>query len=118
MDTNRSTEPKPIQEILAETVASIKERANKYYETATPQRETAMAKPGTRHKLDFEVGDLVQIQPNAKKFAGRIGRIIGIRYTKTKKGAETLAYCVQFSDKEANNYVASSLTYLSSENQD
>lgn len=106
----RSTEPKPIQEVLAETMAIIRERANKYYETATPQRETAMAKPSPR--LDFEVSDVVQIRPSAKDHTGRIGVIIGSRYMKLDKGGDAILYTVKFSDSEACDFVANNLNLI------
>ena len=108
----RSTEPKPIQKVLAETMAIIRERANKYYETATPQRETAMAKPNPAPHFDFEVSDVVQIRPSAKEHTGRIGVIIGSRYMKLDKGGDAILYTVKFSDREACDFVANNLNLI------
>lgn len=112
MDAKRSTEPKPIQEIIAETIAVIKERSNKYYETATPTRETAMAKPAPMKKLDLECGDLVQIRAGSKSHIGDIGVIIGTRYMKLDKGGDAILYTVKFSDKDAADFVANNLNLV------
>ena len=74
-------------------------------------RETAITEPAPMRKLDFEVGDLVQIRHGER--AGDIGKIIGIRLTKNDKGRETLAYCVQFSDIEAAEFPAGRMRFLS-----
>ena len=112
MDAKRSTEPKPIQEILAETMAIIKERSNRYYETATPTRETAMARPAQINKLDLECGDLAQIRAGSKSHIGDIGVIIGARYMKLDKGGDAILYTVKFNDKDAADFVANNLNLV------
>ena len=105
----RSTEPKPIYDVISETIADIMKRANKYYETATPTRETAMAKPNPAPRIDYEVSDVVQIRAGSKSHIGDIGVIIGARYMKLDKGGDAILYTVKFSDKDAADFVANNL---------
>ena len=108
-------EPKPIQEILAETMAIIKERSNKYYETATPKRETAMA-TAFKPQIDFNVGDIIQVCSG--DYAGRIGRIIGIKLSENGHKHEMLTYTIMFSDTEAVQLPAGRLRFLSTSDAD
>lgn len=74
-------------------------------------RETAATEPAPINKIDFEVGDLVQIRHG--EHAGAVGKIIGIRLIKNTKGKEALYYCVQFSDISAAEYPAGRMRFLS-----
>lgn len=112
MDAGRSTEPKPIQEILSDVMADIRKRANIHYETATPTRETAMAKPKPAPHIDYEVSDVVQIRAGSKSHIGDIGVIIGARYMKLDKGGDAILYTVKFSDKDAADFVANNLNLV------
>lgn len=77
-------------------------------------RETAAAEPAPMRKIDFEVGDFVQIRSNAKeKYIGRVGVIIGIRYKELGTGP-ALAYTVKFSDKEAADFLTDHFNYIRS----
>ena len=110
MDATRNTEPKPIQEILSDVMADIRKRANIHYETATPRRETAIAKPAPH--IDFEVSDVVQIRAGSKSHIGDIGVIIGARYMKLDKGGDAILYTVKFNDKDAADFVANNLNLV------
>lgn len=77
-------------------------------------RKTAAAEPAPMHKMDFEVGDYVQIKSNAKaKYIGRVGVIIGIRYKELKTGP-ALAYTVKFSDTEGADFLTDHFNYIRS----
>lgn len=112
MDATRNTEPKPIQEILSDVMADIRKRANINYETATPARETAMAKPKPAPRIDYEVADVVQIRAGSKNHIGDIGVIIGARYAKLEKGGDAILYTVKFSDRAAADFVANNLNLV------
>lgn len=58
-------------------------------------RETTAFTPG----LDFITGDYVQIISG--KYAGKCGRIIGVKYSDNRDNKCMLTYTVMFSDKEA-----------------
>ena len=109
MDANRSTEPKPIYDVISETIADIMKRANKTYEAAIPQRETAIA-TAFKQRIDFNVGDAVQVYSG--KYAGRIGRIIGVKYSRNNGKKEMLTYTVKFSDVEAVQLPAGRLRFF------
>lgn len=69
---------------------------NKHIENAMFKgRETTAFIPG----LDFVTGDYVQIISG--KYAGKCGRIIGVKYSDNLKKKCMLTYTVMFSDKEA-----------------
>lgn len=75
-------------------------------------KEDAMLKPSEHYhvrKLDFEVGDIVQVMCKGKN-SGRIGRIIGvsIRFVSGK-----IMYTVQFNDKESVSVSGYGLKFLS-----
>lgn len=61
--------------------------------------------------LDINVGDLVQIRPQATINAGEIGRVIGI---KAIKGRSELSMTVMFSDNTSTTYYPCQLTLLRS----
>lgn len=87
---------------------------NKQYETAVLNRETAAATPQPMHKLDFEVGDIVQIRANGnEKYIGHVGVIIGIRYKEFNTGP-ALAYTVKFSDKDAADFLSDHFNFIRS----
>lgn len=109
----RNTEPKPIQEIISDVMADIRKRANINYETATPRRETAIAKPAPH--IDFEVGDLVQIRSG--NYAGKCGRIIGVKYSDNGRKKGMITYTVKFSDIEAVQLPAGRMRFLSTTNE-
>lgn len=58
-------------------------------------RETSAFTPG----LDFITGDYVQIISG--KYAGKCGRIIGVKYSDNRDKKSMLTYTVMFSTKEA-----------------
>lgn len=75
-------------------------------------KEDAMLKPSEHYqvrKLDFEVGDIVQVKKQGK-YNGRIGLIIGttFRFVSGK-----ILYTVQFNDKESIAVSGYGLKYLS-----
>lgn len=74
-------------------------------------RETAAATPGTIRKLDYEVGDIVQIQATSKNNVGRLGVIIGIRYKKLNTG-DALLYSVKFSDNDGADFLADHMKFI------
>lgn len=107
----QNTEPKPIQDVIVDVLENTKQR----YYAAEAEREKAAASPRVMHKLDFEVGDVVQIRPNGKdKYIGRLGVIIGIRYKEFEKVGPALTYTIKFSDKEAADFVSDHLNYIRS----
>lgn len=61
--------------------------------------------------MDFEVGDCVQINPNANKFVGAVGEIIGIKYQRADENLDggIILYTVKFSDRQSADYVARKL---------
>lgn len=61
--------------------------------------------------LDINVGDMVQIRPQAKEKAGKIGRVISI---KTTKDYSDLSITVKFSDRSSANYYPFQLILLRS----
>lgn len=75
------------------------------HETATVRSESVKA-------LDYQVGDIVQVRPNGKKYIGRLGMIIGIRYARFDTSGDSLVYTIRFSDKESNDYAASNLSFV------
>lgn len=110
----RSTEPKPVQDIIFDVMTNLKRRSNINCYTPEVQRETAAAEPVPMRKIDFEVGDFVQIRPNGKgKYIGRVGVIIGIRYKELETGP-ALVYTVKFSDKEAADFLTDHFNYIRS----
>lgn len=76
-------------------------------------RETAAVEPAPMHKLDFEVGDVVQIRPSAKNHIGRVGVIIGVRYKNLDSGP-ALVYNVKFSDKDGADFVTDHFNFIRS----
>lgn len=111
----RSTEPKPIQEIIDNVIKDIQSRSNKKYYTPEISRETAAAIPQPMRKIDFEVGDIVQIRANAKeKYIGRVGVIIGIRYKELDKTGPALVYTVKFSDKDGADFLTDHFNFIRS----
>ena len=76
-------------------------------------RETAAAIPAEPPKLDFEVGDVVQIRATGKaKYIGRVGVIIGIRYKELDKTGPALAYTVKFSDQDGADFLADHMNFI------
>lgn len=74
-------------------------------------KEDAMLKPSEHYhvrKLDFEVGDIVQVKRN-DSYNGRIGKIIGISISPTK---EEFLYTIKFSDKKSFSMLAHYLTFI------
>lgn len=112
MDTKRDTEPKPVYDVICETIADIMKRSNKYYETAVVQRETAAGTAFVRD-LDFMTGDCVQVRSG--EHAGKVGRITGVKYSDSRPGATKgmLLYNVQLSNLEAVQLPAGRLRFLS-----
>lgn len=109
VDTKRDTEPKPVYEVINKVIFDLMQRSNKHYETAVVQRETAAGTafiPG----LDFSTGDFVQIISG--KYAGKCGRIIGVKYSDNRDNKSMLTYTVMFSDKEAVQLPAGRLRFL------
>lgn len=64
--------------------------------------------------LDWNVNDLVQIKPKARRNAGRIGRIIGERLDPNKNNC-AFVYTVKFSDNESAEYGSSDMTLIRKE---
>lgn len=77
-------------------------------------RETAAAEPAPMRKIDYEVGDFVQIRANAKNNIGRVGVIIGIRYKEFDKIGPALVYTVKFSDQEAADFITDHFNFIRS----
>ena len=76
-------------------------------------RKTAAAEPAPMPKLDFEVGDVVQIRATGKaKYIGRVGVIIGIRYKELDKTGPALAYTVKFSDNESADFLSIHFNFI------
>jgi len=75
-------------------------------------RETAAAIPAQPPKLDFEVGDFVQIRANAKNHVGKVGVIIGIRFKKMDRVGDAILYSVKFSDKDGADFIADNMKFL------
>ena len=103
----RNTEPKPIQNVLADTMKEIKSNVNYYAPEA--HRETAAGR--IREPLDLKTGDIVQVR-NGKYFVGRVGQIIGIKYTKFEKFGDGFLYTVRFSDSESRDFMADNLKFV------
>lgn len=76
-------------------------------------RETTATEPAPMHKLDFEVGDFVQIRANGKNNVGRVGVIIGIRYKNLESGP-ALVYTVKFSDKDGADFLTDHFNFIRS----
>lgn len=75
-------------------------------------KEDAMLKPPHHYeaRLDFEVGDIVQVVRCKGKYRGRIGLIIG----KTLRlNGDKILYTVQFSNKESVAVSGYGLSFLS-----
>ena len=75
-------------------------------------KEDAMLKPSEHYsirKIDFEVGDIVQVKSKGK-YTGRIGRIIG---TSIRMVSGKILYTVQFNDKESIAVSGYGLSFLS-----
>lgn len=75
-------------------------------------KEDAMLKPSHHYeaRLDFEVGDIVQVVRYKGKYRGRIGLIIG----KTLRlNGDKILYTVQFSNKESVAVSGYGLSFLS-----
>ena len=104
----RNTKPEPIQKIIAKTMKEIK--SNISYYTPEIHRETAAGR--IRQPLDLKTGDTVQILGNAKNNIGRIGVILGIKYTRFENKRDGFLYTVRFSDNESAIYIADQLTFL------
>lgn len=75
-------------------------------------RETAAATPEPMRKLDFEVGDVVQIRPNAKNHVGGVGLIIGSRYKKMNTAGEAIMYTVKFNDTDAADFIGDNMRFI------
>lgn len=67
--------------------------------------------PELRSKLDYSIGDYVQLGVNAK-YAGRIGIIIGIRLLYHKYKDSELAYTVRLSHNESVEATAENIRFL------
>lgn len=110
----RNTEPKSVQDVIFDVMTNLKSRSNINYYTPEVKRETAAATPQPMHKIDFEVGDVVQIRANAKeKYIGRVGVIIGIRYKDLESGP-ALVYTVKFSDTDGADFVTDHFNFIRS----
>ena len=78
-------------------------------------RETAATEPAPMRKIDFEVGDVVQIRANANKnYIGRVGVIIGIRYKELDNTGPALVYTVKFSDQDGADFLTDHFNYIRS----
>ena len=76
-------------------------------------RETAAAEPAPMPKLDFEVGDVVQIRATGKaKYIGRLGVIIGIRYKELDKTGTALVYTVKFSNQVGADFISDHMNFI------
>lgn len=84
------------------------------------QREKAVMTPANgrvetpeiRSKLDYTIGDLVQLGSGARH-AGSVGVIIGIRARKYHKYTDyELAYTVRLNEKESVETTAENLKFL------
>lgn len=67
-----------------------------------------------RKGLDYCEGDIVQIKPNAKRFRGQIGKIIGIKYFIGDQDYGGLLYTVQFTDRQSADYTVNQLSLVRS----
>ncbi len=65
-----------------------------------------------KRKIDFHVGDIVQIL-NGKQ-AGRVAVIIGIRALVSKKGRDYISYQLKLSDNESLTLGACDIEYIRS----
>lgn len=83
---------------------------NKLIENAMLMRETAVA-TAFKPRIDFNVGDLIRVCTG--DYAGRIGRIIGIKLSENEHKHEMLTYTIMFSDTEAVQLPAGRLRFLS-----
>lgn len=112
----RSTEPKDAYIIISEVINELRKkqntRGNIEYYTPEVVRETTAAQPQTKSFIDYETGDIVQVRATGKRYTGRIGMIIGVRYTKFDRSGDGLIYTVKFSDNESCDYVAKNLTFV------
>ena len=69
--------------------------------------------PEITRAWDYNVGDVVQIRADGKKYAGKMGVIIGIRaITYDKNGTSDLAYTIKLSDKKSVEVSAYRLRFL------
>lgn len=110
----RNTEPKSVQDVIFDVMTNLKNRSNINYYTPEMKRETAAAEPAPMRKIDFEVGDVVQIRANAKEdYIGRVGVIIGIRYKNLDTGP-ALVYTVKFSDKDGADFLTDHFNFIRS----
>lgn len=110
----RNTEPKAIQNIICDVMADLENRSNIKYYAPEIKRETAIAEPAPMRKIDYEVGDFVQIRADAKNNIGRVGVIIGIRYKEFDKIGPALVYTVKFSDQEAADFITDHFNFIRS----
>ena len=55
-------------------------------------------------RLDYREGDIVQINCKNKRYNGKVGEIIGIRYFSSDRGEGMLSYTVKFSDRESRAF--------------
>lgn len=83
------------------------------------KRETAIKSTSNRRieapecrDLDYLVGDVVQIKADGKKYAGKMGVIIGIRAVVYDAGNADLAYTIKLSDKKSVEVSAYRLRFL------
>lgn len=109
---------KDVNEILSVIMADLKVRRDnnrmKNRETAikTP-RNGRVETPELRSKLDYSIGDYVQLGSGARH-TGRTGIIIGVRVIKkhSRYSNYELLYTVRLSDNEAVEVDAENLRFL------
>lgn len=106
------SKPKNVYDVVGEVMRDLQKRTDARRYTPEVIRETTMVKAEPMRKLDFEVGDMIQIKSG--DCAGRIGRISGIRLAKTNQGNDILLYCIKFTNTDAVEFPAGRLHYLSS----
>ena len=55
-----------------------------------------------RRALDYQEGDIIQIKPDGKEYAGRLGMIIGIQFCAgiRPESEDSLSYRVKLSDSD------------------
>lgn len=108
----RNTIPKDVFTIIGDVMEELKTREDSNRYAPGVIRETAMVRAEPMQRLDFEVGNVVQIKPSGGKFVGRVGTIIGIKYQKLSKGTDHLIYSVRFSDREGCAYLSDHLSFV------
>lgn len=76
-------------------------------------RETSGTEPAPMRKIDFEVGDYVQIRATAPHHKGAIGVIIGVNYREIRK-RPVLSYTVKFSGNDSAAFIAEHFSFIRS----